>query len=456
MRLPDGRVLLTNLVGEYLILTSSDFEGFLSRELSTDSTAYQNLIGQHFIAKKDSTAHLELLATKFRTRLAMRPELTSLHLFVVTLRCDHSCSYCQVSRVSEDKQAFDMTQPQADQAIRLMLESPSSHLKIEFQGGEPLLNFPLIQHIVRRTKTLASDRQLSFVITSNLALLSDEIVNFCGEERISFSTSLDGPAELHNGNRPRPGRDGHARTIAGIELIRRKMGHDAVSALMTTTAASLVQPEAIIDEYVRLGFPSIFLRFISPYGFAVKSQARIGYETTQFIDFYKRGLNYILELNRRGIFLRETYASLLLGRMLTPFSDGYVDLQSPAGLGLSVLAYNYDGGVYASDEGRMMAEMGDERLRLGTVNQSLSELLLGAGFQELLLSTMTEGMPGCSDCAFQPWCGSDPAFHLRTQGDAVGHRPTSAFCQRQMAIFHHLLVLLDNPSTAGILKKWLR
>jgi uncharacterized protein len=456
LRLTNGRCLLTNLVGEYAILSSSEFEDLIAKRLNARSEVYPNLIGQHFIAGGRSDAHLELLATKFRTRLARRPELTALHLFVVTLRCDHSCRYCQVSRVSEDKSAFDMTEEIADKAISIMLESPSSYLKIEFQGGEPLLNFPLILYIVTRVKKLAADRNLSFVITSNLSLLTEEIVEVCAKEGITFSTSLDGPAELHNSNRPRPGHDSHARTLVGIEMIRRAMGREAVSALMTTTAESLACPEAIIDEYVRLGFSNIFLRFISPYGFAVKSRAKIGYETAQYIDFYKRGLDYILQLNRKGVFLRETYSTLLLGRMLTPYADGYVDLQSPVGLGLSVLAYNYNGGVYASDEGRMLAEMGGEQLRLGTVDQSYRELLLGSSFQDLLMATMTEGMPGCSDCAFQPWCGSDPAFHLRTQGDAVGHRPTSAFCHRQMAIFQHLVTLLEEPSSAAILKTWLR
>jgi His-Xaa-Ser system radical SAM maturase HxsB len=444
------------LVGEYIVISSSEFDDLIGKKLRQDSTAYADLIGRHFIAEEGSKVHLNLLATKYRTKLTRRPDLTSLFLFVVTLRCDHSCGYCQVSRVSEDKGTFDMTEETADRAIEIMLESPSHYLKIEFQGGEPLLNFSLIKHITRRVKALAPDRSLSFVITSNLSLLTEEIVEFCAKEDIYFSTSLDGPSDLHNANRPRPSHDGYARVMAGIDLIRRRIGPNAVSALMTTTAQSLVQPEAIIDKYVCRGFQSIFLRFISPYGFAVKSRAQIGYETDEYLRFYKHGLNYILELNRAGTYFRETYATLLLRRILTPFADGYVDLQSPAGLGLSVLAYNYNGNVYVSDEGRMMAEMGTEELRLGTVKESYQELLLKQSFQDMLSSTMTEGVPGCSDCAFQPWCGSDPAFHLRTQGDAIGHKPTSAFCQRQMAIFHHLLELLEDSSTASILKSWLR
>jgi hypothetical protein len=43
---------------------------------------------------------------------------------------------------------------------------------------------------------------------------------------------------------------------------------------------------------------------------------------------------------------------------------GYVDLRRPAGIGLGALVYNYDGKVFASDEGRMLAEMGDRTFEL--------------------------------------------------------------------------------------------
>jgi hypothetical protein len=57
-------------------------------------------------------------------------------------------------------------------------------------------------------------------------------------------------------------------------------------------------------EYVRSGFRSIFLRPISPYGFALRSKTRTGYEAERFLEFYRAGLEYIIELNRHGVDLR--------------------------------------------------------------------------------------------------------------------------------------------------------
>jgi sulfatase maturation enzyme AslB (radical SAM superfamily) len=82
---------------------------------------------------------------------------------------------------------------------------------------------------------------------------------------VYFSTSLDGPADLHNRNRPRPGRNSHELALAGIERVRHALGRDKVSALMTTTPESLRRGREIIDEYARHGFLSIFLRPVSPY-----------------------------------------------------------------------------------------------------------------------------------------------------------------------------------------------
>src|SRR4029078_10689279 len=123
------------------------------------------------------------------------------------------------------------------------------------------------------------------------------------------------------------------------------------------------------------GFHSIFLRSLSPYGFAVRGGVERDYQSMAWLQFYFEGLQHIFELNAQGIPFREEYASIILRKILTPYGTGYVDLQSPAGIGLSVLVYNCDGVVYASDETRMLAEMGESRFALGNVHQRTYEQL---------------------------------------------------------------------------------
>ena len=436
-----GDVLITNEVGEFLFLCPTDFAALVGHAMAPEHPRYADLKAQHFIDDSGTTVALELLATKVRTKRNFLAGFTRLHLFVVTLRCDHSCPYCQVSRVTQDRNRYDMTPAVASRALDWVFQSPARELTIEFQGGEPTLNWPLVETIVLDAERRAArdGRAITFVVASNLAMLDDSMLAFASVHGIHFSTSLDGPRALHNSNRPRPGHDSHERLEASVARVRAALGHDRVSALMTTTPAALADPEGIIDEYVRLGFDTVFLRPISPYGFATRARLNVAYDTDAFLEFYRRGLAYIVELNRSGQRMVEAYAQILLRKILTPFPVGYVDLQSPAGAATGVLVYNYDGDVYAADEGRMLAEMGDNSFRLGHVERDdYADVMTGERVLALMEQSCLETMPGCSDCAYAPYCGADPVFNWSTQGDIVGFRPTSAFCARQMGTFRLL------------------
>jgi His-Xaa-Ser system radical SAM maturase HxsB len=444
-----GIYALTNLAGEHLVVSAERLQQLVRHELPTSSPDYEDLRARHFLYDDSSKLAPDLLALKVRSRYRRLADFTALHIFVVTLRCEHSCPYCQVSRQTQDTEAFDMSRSTADNALELVFRSPSRAIKIEFQGGEPLLNFDLIRYIVRRASTinLAQQRDLQFVIATNLAVVTDEMLVFCRDYGIHLSTSLDGPEDLHNKNRPRPGRNSHGRVVEGIERARRIVGRDSVSALMTTTAESLGRVRDIIDEYVRLGFPGIFLRPLSPYGFAVKTNAIAAYDTDRWVAFYKEGLEYILALNKAGIAFREFYTSVIARKILTADDSGFVDLMSPAGLGIKAIVYNYDGDVYASDESRMLAEMGDHTFRLGTLGRdSYSDILLSDALLDPLEESFSGSAPMCEECAFEPYCGADPVFHHATQHDFVGRKAESAFCQRSMAMCRHVIGLMRKES----------
>lgn len=137
IRLDERRYVLTNEVGEYAVVGRETLEAFVRRQLDPDAPAYRTLKSRHFLLDTDSSVALDLLALKQRTRLEPLAAFTSLHIFVVSLRCDHSCPYCQVSRRSEDRTAFDMSETDADRALDFVFRSPAQQIKIEFQGGDP-------------------------------------------------------------------------------------------------------------------------------------------------------------------------------------------------------------------------------------------------------------------------------------------------------------------------------
>ena len=452
----DDRYLVSNAVGDFVRLSREELNRLVELDVKPNDGLYEKAFAAHLIGPAGITGQKQLLATRLRTRMGFLRYPTGLHLFVVTLRCEHSCPYCQVSRQSADKSRFDMSEHTAEHALKIALSSPSPSIKIEFQGGEPLLNFPLITKIVDNAKRQAGDKDVQFVIATNLALLNDEVLRFCKANNVLLSTSLDGPADLHNKNRPRPGGNSHELAVAGIQRAQAELGRDRIGALMTTTEGSLGRVEEIVDEYLRVGLDGIFLRALSPYGFAVKTKWAERYDIRGWLAFYERGLRYILKINREGKHFPEYYASLLLKRMLTDRPIGYVDLRSPAGIGLGALVYNYDGRVFASDEARMLAEMGDSTFELGHVdNDTYISLALSDKLVDLIGRSLTQCAPMCSECAYESHCGADPVYHHATQGDALGIKTLSAFCARQKGVMNLLLSILEEDSDdTRILRRW--
>lgn len=182
----------------------------------------------------------------------------------------------------------------------------------------------------------------------------------------------------------------------------------------------------------------------------------MSYDAGRWLEFYKEGLAYILELSKAGIPFIEQYTALVLKKMLTSEDPGYVDLMNPAGIGIAAIVFNYDGAVYASDESRMLAEMGDESFKLGNLlTDSYEQIILSDRLLDALDESFTLSAPMCSECAFEPFCGADPVYHHAMYKDVLGRKAESPFCQRNMAIFKHLIELMRNDrQTRDIFMEW--
>ena len=462
-RFNDNEYLLTNEVGEYLFLQNEDFYRLVKGEMDESCDLFYDIVSKQIATTDDVKDVISMLATKYRTKKSILKDFTTLHMVVPTLRCNSSCIYCQVKRHESSDHSADMTKKTAKNIVKCIFESPSPCIKIEFQGGDPATDFDMVKYIIEEAEwqNLFKKRDLGFVICTNLTLLNEKMVRYLKKHNCLISTSLDGPKDLHDKNRPLQNKelDHHQIFESNLKMVRTIWDdHESVSALMTTSKYSLVRFKEIVDEYVRLGFNSLFFRALNPYGFAKEYKDKVAYPVEEFVDNFKEGLDYIIELNKKGTFFIEGYSALLLKRMLTPFATGFVDLQSPAGVGIAGAIYDYDGSVYVADEGRMMARFKNYYFRLGNVNENThQEMFNGEKLQSILKEACTECLPGCAECVFQPYCGADPVRNFSEQGDIVGYRPTNEMCKKNKAIIHYLFELLkkNDPEINKIFWSWI-
>lgn len=450
-----NKEVLVNELGDMIIVPNGTVAKIIDKSIEKDNL-YKSLVANFFISEELVPPLIDVYAERLREKKRFLDNFTGLHIFVLTLRCNQNCVYCQASSQNEYSQGCSMSIETMERSVELMFKSPSPHLTMEFQGGEPSLMPDLIEFGIKKAEEInkSENRIITYVLCTNSIHLTDRMLDICKQYNVLISTSLDGPAFLHNSNRGKA--DSYEKVTAGIAKARKVLGDNRVSALMTTSMDGLNYPVQIVDEYEKLGFNSIFLRALNPYGLATNNDDWEGY-ANRFIQFYKDAFEHILNINKQGRLFIEEFAAIILRKMLTPYCTGFVDLQSPAGVINSVLIYNYDGYVYASDESRMLAEFKDFTFRLGSVNDKYENIVFGEKAKRIANVWANEALAGCNDCALKAYCGADPVRNHSTQGDMYGHRPTSLLCKKNKAIIEYIISLIieREDEVMPIFRKWL-
>jgi uncharacterized protein len=127
-------------------------------------------------------------------------------LLQVTQNCNFKCEYCPYSgggvfdRTHRNiSMSWDVAKAAGD--LFVSNSSESKKLVVGFYGGEPLIEFDLIKHVIDYTKHIANGKDISFGITTNGYLLDESKIRFLKEHNISLVLSIDGPPTVHNKNR---------------------------------------------------------------------------------------------------------------------------------------------------------------------------------------------------------------------------------------------------------------
>lgn len=456
-----GKVLLTSYFGDWVFVSEEELGQLYQGQLSPE--VEQRLAARHFISDKLDRA---LVRERYHHRRRFLQWGPILHAMVVTLRCNETCVYCHASRADMDRVDTDMSREVAEKSVDMALRSTAPRITIEFQGGEPLANFPIVQHIIEYglERNKAYGKELEFTLVSNLSLMTDDKLDFLVKNKVQICTSVDGPEHLHNKQRVLVGANNYQVTGQWIKKINQRyidMGLDPmlyhVEALLTTTRAALEIPKQIVDTYVELGCRSIFLRPVDPFGFASRVQKTVEYERHRYLDFYRAATDYILELNHGGTQVLERFASIFLTKILTGEDPNFLDIRSPGGAAIGQLAYSYDGSIYVSDEGRMLAAEGDQIFRIGHVDTSTyRELMTHETVRAMIIASNLDAQPDCVSCTYNPYCGNKPEQNYKEHGSIYGRTRESTICAVHKGIQDYLFEKLaqEDPRTLEIFRRW--
>ena len=447
--------LITNDFGEYAFLNAKDFRSLIEENEFESEETKKQLEESLFIYDGSIEEFVEKARGRMGRSKSYLYQATQLHIFVVTTACNLNCIYCQAQK-GDDVPHGMMDKETAKKAVDIALSSPVSTLDFEFQGGEPLMNFDIIKYIVEYSQEVNEGRKsIGYSIVSNLSLLTDEMIDFIKEHNISISTSLDGDEELHVKNRPM--RSGDNSYKIAVEKIRKLRENGImVGAINTTTKHSLAKGKEMVDAYLDNGFNNIQLRPLTPLGTANDNWNDIGYTPKEFVGFFRETFDYIYELNKNGTQIIEGLSRILLTKILYKKGVNYMELRSPCGAGFGQIAYYYDGNIYTCDEGRMLAEMGDESFKMGTVDDSYEKLIESPVCKVACKSSILECMNSCSECVYQPYCGICPVINYADRGDVFEKAPNNYKCQINKGILDCIFEKIYKDEDAiEIFKGWI-
>jgi len=448
------RYLISTSWGNWASLDADEFKKLHSFNVEPKTALFNRLKANNLIV---TNSNIEKFADNYRKLHAGLFYDTGLHIAVVTDKCNFSCSYCQADKRGTKK---DMDLWVATKVLSCLFSASNPNVRLEFQGGEPLLNWQTVKFLVynSRRQNKLEKKNLAISLVTNLSLLDRKKMKFLIDHDVEFCTSLDGPQDIHDQNRVfKNNSPTHSLITKKIDEIReeyKKRGiKKAVGALPTITRQVLHDPKLLINEYVRLGFNSIHLRELSRMGQGAKNWEKIGYSAEEFNTFWKKALDYILELNYKGIQIREEMSTFILKKVLKKTDPLYVDLDSPCGAARSQLAYAPNGDAYTCDEARMI---GNDIFKLGNILKDKYQALMKS---ENLFYTCQASLMNLWDynSAFSCWSGTCPVMNFYHQANPVVKITQTAKHKIMEFKFSYLFdKILHDPKALKVFNDWLR
>lgn len=455
-----GDYLITNDAGRYHFLSEVDFHTYISWDAKSLGD-YNELVQKGFIKTPD---YERWHTTAYAARSHFVGQWPTLHMMVMTLRCNHHCKYCHAAVAPMTATGLDMDKETATKCVDTILHTNSQSLTIEFQWGEALINWEVLQHVVEYASVRANylDKHLTFSLVTNLTLMTEEKLQWLMDKGVDICTSLDGNEFNHNNNRTWYDGNSFEKVtywIQRINQIRKERNLPKIWALLTVTRENLPHYKAIIDSYIELGLNGIFLRWLNPYGFAAADIKKLAYDADDWLKFYTDSLDYILELNKQWVDFREQITSVYLMKILNDRDPAFMDIRSPSGIAIWGVAYNYDGKVYASDESRMLWRMWIDDFLLTDMKETWWETytaMLSSDVTKISVqSSCLDGLPGYNDHVYKPYLWVDIIHNFKMTDSLYLPLAKDQKMKLQIWILDYIFDKLQNdPEAAEIFTRW--
>ena len=406
----DKEIVLNPATGDWLLVDSGGKDLFLAAAAGKDvrqlNREFPSVSREEIIQLLDSMERMDFRSVKdcgeahicYDCHQGYFPRLAVLNL---TEDCNLKCKYCYVG-AGEGKK-IKMTPKTAfrivDEYLAMNPENTGGKISIVMHGGEPLLNYDLVQKLAEYVKPYRD--RISLAIQTNASLLTEERVSYLLENGVAIGVSLDGPPEIHNLTRPLQGGKGSFdQVMRGIRIIQSHGLYPGVISVMTRRFAE--QIDRVLDFFLE---NHIFKLTFSPF-------LEIGRGANDEEDFvtpdilfnaYKRILDRIISFNsqpNRPCDLQERLLTHMAKKIFLNRNE-FMCTRAPCGSGRDILGFGVNGDFYACDD-----FINDPDFWIGSLDQgSVKEQLLKTDVIRKRCNRSMAELPRCRNCVWRSLCG---------------------------------------------------
>ncbi|MBT9173589.1 MAG: Coenzyme PQQ synthesis protein E [Syntrophomonadaceae bacterium] len=257
--------------------------------------------------------------------------------------CNLRCRYCFAGGGAFGGDRSQMSAEVALRAVDFLLSASGGrrHCEIDFFGGEPLLNFKVLQEAVAyglsRAKGLG--KELKFTVTTNAFFLPPAVQEYLNSENVSIVLSLDGRREVHDRMRRQPdGAGSFQQVLDNCRSLVAGRGGDNYYLRGTYTRCNLDFSNdvlAMVDEgFTRISLEPAVLPDHSPEALQFSDLPRLEREYERLAE-----LLWQMEQAGRRVHFFHFELDLHQGPCTKKRAQG-------CGAGTSYLAVTPDGGLY--------------------------------------------------------------------------------------------------------------
>lgn len=168
--------------------------------------------------------------------------------------CNLRCKYCFADTGDFGAQRQLMSNEVGEAAVEYIINHSANrqHCEIDFFGGEPLVNMPVLKHITNyvRKREKEVNKIFKLTMTTNGVLLNDSTIKFLNDNNINVVISLDGRKEIHDCMRPDMGGNGtYDRSVANFKKLVNSRNDENYYMRGTYTKYNLDFTKDVISMY---------------------------------------------------------------------------------------------------------------------------------------------------------------------------------------------------------------